>query len=97
MDIVPMAICSSWDSFERTVKGTKDYLVTHGKKADTGDYEYEFHCTCPAFQFRKGECKHIKSVRDEACLWHEQFDAPVQNPGVCPKCGASTVGIMCAV
>jgi len=96
MDIVPMAMCSSWDTFERKVKGTKEYLVTHGK-ADTGDYEYEFRCTCPAFQFRKGECKHIKSVKDKACLWHQQFDGGETKDGKCPKCNGATIGIMCAV
>ena len=33
------------------------YIITRG---DSDDYS----CSCPAFSFRRGECKHIKGVKE---------------------------------
>ena len=103
LSLEPMAVCSSWERFEVKVKGSKgaEYTVTHSKQSRDADYEYGFSCTCPAFKYRKGECKHIKAVKVDAliniCLWHQQFDGNESKDGACPKCGEPVIGIMCAV
>tara|TARA_Y100000310_G_C20577716_1_gene761304 strand:- start:630 stop:953 length:324 start_codon:yes stop_codon:yes gene_type:complete len=103
LPLEPMAMCSSWEHLEVKVKGSKgaEYIVTHGKLRRDADYEYGFSCNCPAFKYRKGECKHIKAVKVDTllniCLWHQQFDGGAAIDGMCPKCGNEIIGIMCAV
>jgi len=94
----PMAMCSSWERFTKKVAGSKgvEYFVTHERQLN-GDYEYGFSCTCPSFKFRKGECKHIKEVKGDACLWHQQFDGGELKDGKCPRCGGGVKFVMCAV
>ena len=99
LSLEPMAMCSSWEHFEIKVKGSKgaEYIVTHGKQSKDADYIYGFSCTCPAFKYQKGYCKHIKAVEKKTCLWHQQFDGGVAVNGTCPQCGNDIIGIMCAV
>jgi len=95
----PMAMCSSWERFTKKVEGSKgvEHTVTHERQLN-GDYEYGFSCTCPSFKFRKGECKHIKEIKGDVCLWHQQFDGDHSDAeGKCPKCGEAAIGIICAV
>lgn len=95
----PMAMCSSWEDFVRQIKSPSGgvYTVTHGYTPE-GRYQFGFHCNCKAFQFGRGkECKHIKAVKSEACLWHEQFDGGSPKNGMCPKCSGPVKGVMCAV
>lgn len=41
-------------------------------------------CSCPDFEYRGGQCKHIKAVEDQAC----DFVADVKFDDTrCPKCG----------
>ena len=91
-----MAMCSSFEQFEVKVKGSKGstYAVTHGRVADGSR---DFSCTCAAFKFRHGYCKHINDVRNQACLWHQQFHGGKAIDGNCPNCGEKVIGIMCAV
>src|SRR5262245_58317606 len=68
------------------------------------------YCACPAFKHRKGsayECKHIRRVFKEACLWNPQWreqcgttmkPARLHAPNLstrpedaCPACGGPTV------
>ncbi len=98
LTLQPMAMCASYERFEVKVKGSKGatYAVTHGRVAH-GDCLYDFACTCPAFKFRPGHCKHIKAVESQACLWHEQSDGGAAVDGKCPRCNGPVIGIMCAV
>ena len=98
-NIEPMSMCSSWETFEAKVMGsaTEPYIVAHERLQDGSDYIYGFTCTCPAFKYREGDCKHIDAVRERACLWHQQMDGGESSNGTCPKCGDSVIGIMCAV
>ena len=98
LTLEPMAMCSSFEQFEVRVKGSKGstYVVNHGRVAH-GDCLYDFACTCAAFKFRTGHCKHIKAVESQACLWHQQSDGGEAMDGKCPNCGEKVIGIMCAV
>jgi hypothetical protein len=97
--LMPMAMCASWEDFSREVPGSggKTYTVTHGYS--TGRYQFGYTCTCPASKFQGGECKHIKWVDQNArpCLWHEQFDGGTPENGKCPKCGGPVKSVICAV
>ena len=99
LSLEPMAMCASWEHLEVKVKGSKgaEYIVVHGRQSKDADYMYGFSCNCAAFKWRKGECKHIKAVKENVCLWHQQFDGGVAVDGTCPKCGNEIIGIMCAV
>lgn len=100
MDIMPFSMCSSNQHWERIVPGSKgaQHTVRFEQLPPTAPYEYGFTCTCHAFKFGGGkECKHIKSVKDQWCGWHGQFDAGKVVDGKCPKCGGPVVGVMCAV
>lgn len=46
---------TSWD-----IPGSKPGVTYQVKVNDRND----FSCTCPAFSFRRGECKHIKIVKE---------------------------------
>ena len=99
LDIQPMPYCSSWENFRIEVKGSQDepYIVAHEHLRGTGDSLYGFTCTCPAFKYREGECKHIEAVKGEACLWHGQHDEVQAEKRECPRCGGGVKFVMCAV
>ena len=83
-------VCPSNFHFHRQVEGkTGTYEVTFGPTPD-GDYTHGWSCTCPAFQFRGGECKHIQGVKDERCAWNEDAlsgsGEPRPEDGKCPRC-----------
>lgn len=90
-----MQMCESWESFSYPVPG-KPYVVTHGYQ-DKGKYMFEFECNCPAFKFKKGECKHIKEHKSKACLWHQQFDEAQGKLGECPRCHGKALAVVVAV
>jgi len=70
----------------------KEYEVTYGEMF--GLYHYDWSCTCPAFKFNQGDCKHIKSAKELKCNWgSEAFmgSHTEANPdGTCPECGGET-------
>lgn len=46
------------------MKGTlKNYFVTI--------FYGEWRCTCPSFLFREGDCKHIKSLKEDLNITEE--------------------------
>lgn len=76
-------VCDSLANFRTKVlssKGKEYYDVVH---LSTG-----WNCTCPAFAFRGGQCKHIIQAKDEVCEW--KGDDPNED-GTCPRCGADVV------
>jgi len=66
-------------------------------------------CSCPAYKFKKRtvnfggrlvaeSCKHIEEAQAQVCGWHSQYSGEPQNePGICPRCGASTVLVQIGV
>jgi predicted nucleic acid-binding Zn finger protein len=55
---------STKDSKIFLVKGTlKNYFVTI--------FYGEWRCTCPSFLFREGDCKHIKSLKEDLNITEE--------------------------
>lgn len=94
-------VCPSVHRFHRHVQGkTGTYGVTYGPTPG-GDYQYGWSCTCSAFRFRKGECKHIKAVKGERCAWNEEAysgsGAARPEDGKCPNCGEPLEVIKVAV
>lgn len=57
-------------------------------------------CTCPAYVFSKNWnkwCKHLEEAEKLICTYHQQFDGPPEQEGVCPKCGKPTIYVRVAV
>lgn len=94
-------VCETARRFETEVKSSssdKTYTVRFGP--NDGKYQYDWSCTCPAYEYgngldENGHCKHIRAVResDEYCGWNEMFDAgePIEDENgerVCPECGS---------
>lgn len=79
IDIVTMEDCASnYGVFQ--VPGSKPgvtYTVTFSGS------EGPAHCTCKGFEHR-GDCKHIKYVWDNACLYNPQWKDSVENPKLRP-------------
>lgn len=96
-ELHPFQICAQ-------MNGPKTFKV-EGSKGDiymvTGLFSerHQPECTCPAFMYHGGRCKHIKKLEAEACTWHQQWNnyPPQKEEGVCPNCGGPSVQIMCAV
>jgi len=87
LTIVNMEQCISLD--ERYWK-VKDYTI----ELHRGEYS----CTCPSFQYRRKECKHIAEVKASLCGWHEQYSDKAQvTPKVCPRCGKETMTVRVGV
>jgi hypothetical protein len=81
--------CETAESYAKTVPGSKGatYEVTLSA-ANRGEYQYNWHCTCPGFRFRK-TCKHVKAVQKEHCGWLQFADGGEPKNGKCPECGAN--------
>ena len=92
--------CSTNEHFETVVPGSKgaEYTVTYGR-TPSGPYQYGWTCTCPAFKFRGGECKHIKQAEKERCGYgHDAVcGSPSEMGDTCPECGSETTVIQVAV
>ena len=84
--------CSTNEFFQKTVNGSGSnvYTVTYGKTPPRSQYQYDWSCTCPQHQFRGGECKHIRKVKEERCAYGS--GAVSGSPekieyDTCPSCG----------
>ena len=48
-------------------------------------------CTCPAYRFRSGTCKHIAKVRNQyICTWDSATGTLQTERDTCPECGHDT-------
>jgi len=108
IEIITMEDCASnYGVFD--VPGSKpgtSYTVTlHGS-------EQAPHCTCPAFMYSKDQdCKHVKRVWQDACLFNPQWKDGKTDPALrpreygyhtfsthpCPCCGGKMVYVKRAV
>lgn len=86
-------VCPSVLSWHKRIQGSRGnaYEVRYGFMPN-GDYEYGWSCTCLAFKFRGGECKHIAAVKHERCAWGEDAfcgggSSHQPRGGKCPNCG----------
>jgi hypothetical protein len=105
LDTTIVRICSSNDNWEIEVKGSggKTYRVRYDKyshKFDKG--EPEWSCSCPAYKFKKGHCKHIVQAQKEWCGWGAPwdeggFDPVTDDEKKCPKCGEDVEFVRWAV
>jgi hypothetical protein len=61
---------ASWEAFEFTLLGDGDIEVVNISHENPDDHTYTVHvesgipsdCTCPAFEYREGSCKHQVAV-----------------------------------
>jgi hypothetical protein len=81
---------SQWEAFEFTVLGDGDVEVVNDSHADTDDHTYTVHveggipadCTCPAFEYQPGACKHMVAVAiREPVLQAASREQPVRADG----------------
>jgi hypothetical protein len=92
--------CSTNEHYVEVVPGSKGakYTVRYGTTPQ-GPYQYGWSCTCPAFKFKGGDCKHIKAVESNRCA--HGHDACMGSPSpmgeTCPECGSETSVIRVAV
>lgn len=74
---------------------TKDgqyYLVEYDSRDDVPGYREGWKCNCPAFTYREGQCKHIKTAKPRICGWDQALhpeSQPIRNGDGrlhCPVC-----------
>ena len=61
---------AEWEAFEFTLLGDRDVEVVNTSHEEPSDHTYTVHleggipsdCTCPAFEYREGSCKHQVAV-----------------------------------
>ncbi len=61
---------ASWEAFEFTLLGDGDVEVVNGSHDEPEEHTYTVHiesgipsdCTCPAFEYQAGACKHMLSI-----------------------------------
>lgn len=61
---------ASWEAFEFTLLGDSDVEVVNTSHEEPSDHSYTVHvesgiptyCTCPAFEYQQGVCKHMVAV-----------------------------------
>jgi hypothetical protein len=81
---------AQWEAFEFTVLGNGDVEVVNASHDDKGEHTYIVHvesgipsdCTCPAWEFHPGACKHMVAVGiREPVLEAANEDQPVRADG----------------
>ena len=90
LTIEPFWCCESLFGWQRVVLGSKlqSYVVTWGRQHKAWrEVEYDYACTCKAYQMRPGYCKHIEAVKGEHCRWDAWQDGGAPDDGRCPRCG----------
>lgn len=86
--------CATNEFWETEVVGStgKPYKVRFERTLN-GLYQYDWTCTCPAFQHRGRRlyCKHIEDVKagGQRCGWNKELEPFVRaaEDGTCPSCG----------
>jgi hypothetical protein len=81
-------------TFVASSNGEKVYTVTFGPEHKNHEKVVnDWACTCEAYKYRDGYCKHIKKVQAsrERCGWYQfadggEPDTSSEGPK-CPKCG----------
>lgn len=87
------------------VQGSKgaEYMVTFGPMPPTHKVQYDYTCTCKAYEFGSGAyCKHITQVRKLRCGWNGELEPTAQvltrdGEHSCPDCGGPVESIAVAV
>lgn len=91
-----------WSMLVTSSDGKKTHTVSFGKNHKHENHvECDYSCTCEAYKYRKGYCKHIEAVKHLHCGWMQFIDGgePVDKIGekVCPRCGSYVSARMWAV
>ena len=86
LTIHPFYFCPSTKTSVKiqSSRGNKTYSVYRGR---THQYDFDWVCTCPAYKYKNGECKHIKLVKVQACTWDQFVDGGEAIENKCPQCG----------
>lgn len=71
LTVVTLWSCMQNEAWSTTVHGSDSAVYTvRWAYQFSGDVQYKYECTCPAFKFGKGkECKHILKVCGQRCNW----------------------------
>ena len=93
LDIVSTWTCKTnidWHCVVQSNSGKK-YLVCFERQGPNADVQYDYTCTCPAFKYNKGYCKHIKLAMPERCGWNGELEPTAEalvkdGEHVCPDC-----------
>lgn len=100
LDIVTAFTCASNQRWEYEVG---EYTVRFEHRPPEHNVQYDYTCTCKAFQFGKGKyCRHIKEVQGFRCGWNAELE-PTANPDregtklVCPNCGTPAIPVRVGV
>jgi len=81
---------AQWEAFEFTILGDGDVEIVNDSHADADDHTYTVHveggipsdCTCPAFEYQPGACKHMVAVAiREPVLEAASREQPVRADG----------------
>lgn len=86
--------CESAETFATEVDGK--YIVRFDELSHKNpDVGYDYSCTCPAYKFHPGYCKHIKQVINSGahCKWMQFIDGgeiDSKDPK-CPRCGKQAI------
>jgi hypothetical protein len=106
LDRISVYGCSSVFYWELEVQGSSGkYIVRWSKEHKASDrFKLGYSCSCPAYKYQAGECKHIKRVRREnrRCGWSQEIDGGepdrLENGKLqCPGCGDSVIAYEIAV
>ena len=78
-----------WTTQVQGSKGTT-YTVRFDRDSHKNQFEvqYDWSCTCIAYQMQSDYCKHIKQVQKIRCGWMQFEDGGEPIDGKCPKCGS---------
>lgn len=89
--------CETAEHWSKEVGGSKGatYTVRWDRHSHKNQHEvqYDWSCTCPAYQKRKGYCKHIILVKNTSfenggrCNWQQFIEGGEPKDGKCPRCG----------
>lgn len=97
----------AWAREYRSEPGKRAYMIRWERLppplAERHGCEYGWTCTCPSYNYRGIECKHIDAVRSERCGWNEELEPTLQakaDPSkratlkvCCPKCDGPVVAV----